>query len=95
METKIKVKLVSGEKDGDSFDMPADWDPYEPPLHTWVVTALGEWELADCKGAEPDGLREQLTTCAYRFADDVVDDDGEVLALVYERDVSADRTANR
>lgn len=93
--TTIKVKLMFGEQDGKSFPMPADWDVGDPPLHTWVLTALGERELDEYhrEGRKvPSGRREQLRTCAYRFADDDTDADGEVVALYYERDVDADIT---
>lgn len=92
----VLIRLVGGEKDGEDFPMPADWDVGDPPLHTWVITALGERELRDYReshrGKEPPGRRAALRTCAYRFIDDAIDDDGEVVALFYERDISADIT---
>lgn len=88
----VTVKLWAGEQDGMSFEMPRDWDSWKPPLHTWVLTILGERELAS-HVVEPNGLRDRLTTCAYRFVDFVIEHEtNETIELHYERDPSADIT---
>lgn len=85
-----KVRLLGGEKDGDDFDAPEDWDLHDPPLHVWVTTALGEREISNRRYVSPERARA-LTTCAYRLFDHVVHPSGRIVELHYERDQAADR----
>jgi|GEM_PF-5824870 hypothetical protein len=89
-EVTVRVRLSRGEQDGMQFTLPADWDVMEPPLHTWVLPVQAERRLAEYV-QEPPGLREKLTTCAYKYADyDVDPETDEIVVLHYERDESAD-----
>ncbi len=97
--TPTKIRLFLGEQDGKTYELPDDaaWlycpDPFDvdnPPPLIWVLPVLSERAVTRLHGREPKGMRTRLATCAYRFADDYTDIDGEVLELHYERDVSAD-----
>lgn len=102
----ITIRLWLGEQDGKSYTLPDDidqirtddaFDINDPPLHIWVITAAGERELSHYKAErikEPEGLHEHFMRCAYRL-NDLVDSDGELMELHYERDVYADRQAIR
>lgn len=87
-----EVHLVLGEKDGQRFPMPEQWNAFDPPPHCWVLPAAAEAEIREARSfGRPAPSYE--ATCAYRHCEPEHTASGVIAELVYERDVSADLPA--
>lgn len=83
------VSLVFGEKDGQRFPMPEQWNAFEPPLHCWVLPAAAEAAIREARTSHRP-VPDFEATCGYRFCDQSHTTAGVIAELVYERDPAAD-----
>jgi hypothetical protein len=86
------VVLVLGEKDGQEFPMPEQWNAFAPPPHCWVLPAAAEAEIREARTFHRK-VPSYAGTCAYRYCEPNYAATGVIVELVYERDVTADLAA--